>query len=697
MNTIKETKLMNSKKYFLLIALLAVTVYASAQGQAERNQLPIFNSAGGPVVLFGGSSISGAAKDSKGIQYALSRAEVNSNSVKQVPLPGMVKNMAAFKKMVGAGFVAQLAVQLKVRTDEAVWSYLQQHPDLSDYGLTSFAIPFRTALGAAFIDEEVKGQKGRTYVYSMSITAPGKTAVVASSTITIGGSPDFTAPRLVQVKARDSSVSLAWKVVAHRDIPYLAHVYRQAGGRGDFIKLPAKILAKRQGDSVSFLFNERVNGNSAYRYFILPADLLDNTGAVNSDTASFVAANFRKLPIPGQVKARDTLNGILVSWKPMAINPLITGIEIERSRDSRGDFVILDTVSALAHSYMDKRLVPHIAYYYRLCVLHAGKQEQNEKFYASVSANQQKTSRVPDPPYGVAVQTQATGVRISWQPINDPDLFGYYVYRGSSLTSKMAVISPLMTDTSFTDTASNLSRQTSYVYAVKSVTTGSKESPYSGKVSAHLPGGKERPLTPGGIRLSPRAGGLYIEWDDTKKNDASVLGYILYKHPAGAAPLQYDPAKPASVEATRLNLSLVINGLVTVAFFEDTAAAGGGKNDYLVSAVDRFGVESGLSPVASTTRFAVMAGKPPVQVFARAVQAGVSLQWEQADAAGVEGFAIYRRTIGEKAAHKIAQVKNGANQYTDKAAAHGNLYVYSIKTITAAGETAPSDEHTVRK
>src|SRR4029077_20719486 len=109
--------IMNNKKYFSLIALLVLGVCASAQNQAERNQLPIFNSAGGPVVLFGGSSISGAAKDSKGIQYALSRAETNSNTVKQLPLPGMVKNMAAFKKMVGAGFVAQLAVQLKLRTD----------------------------------------------------------------------------------------------------------------------------------------------------------------------------------------------------------------------------------------------------------------------------------------------------------------------------------------------------------------------------------------------------------------------------------------------------------------------------------------------------------------------------------------------------------------------------------------------------
>jgi fibronectin type 3 domain-containing protein len=706
---------MNRFRNSLLAATLAVCSGSLfAQGQAGQNPLPLFNSAGGPVLLFGGSSINSAGKDSKGIHYTISRSEVNGNGVKQLALPGMVKNYAAFKKMVGATFVAQLVHQLKLKTEDALWGYLQQHSDLSAYAFASFNIPFRVAMGAAYIDEEVKGQKGRSYTYKITVdggqaagngrAAEGGQAAGTGSapngfagTLTIGEAPDLAAPVTSQVKAKDSLVSIVWKSKLRRDIPYFAEVYRQNGGRGDFYKLPARILAKRKGDSVTYLFTDKVNGNSAYRYYIRPADLLNNTGAYNSDTASLVAANFMRLPLLSGLQAKDTLNAILLSWQPLAANPLITGIEIQRSRDPRGDYVIIDTVSALTHGYLDKRLLPHIGYYYRLCVLHAGKQLQTEKFYTPVSAEQQKTSHIPDAPYSIVVQTTPRGVAVAWRPIDDPDLFAYFVYRGTSLQSKMQVISPALTDTVFTDTASNLSSHTSYVYAVKAVSNGNKESVFSAKMAAHLPKGRERPVTPGGISLVPRDGQLAIQWEDTKKNDPGVMGYILYKYKTGKQALQYDVTKPASAEATRLGLSLVVAGVIRAPHYEDTIPRNGDRYEYLVSAIDVYGAESGLSPVASSAPFGVQQARPPVQVFARSVKEGVSLQWEQADLAGVQGFAIYRRAIADKKSRKIAQVGAAASQYTDKQTAQGVLYVYTVATLTAAGETGPSDERTVKK
>ncbi len=656
------------------------------------------------MLLFGGSSINGAGKDNKGMHYSLSRGDLNSNAIKPINLPGMVKNYPAFKKMVGAVFVAQLQHQLKLGSEDALWAYLQQHGDLSSYALASFNIPFRMAMGAAYMDEEVRGQKGKSFVYKIIVDGAGQGGNggqaggnAFTGTVTIGQSPDFAAPLVAQVKAKDSLVSIVWKGKLRRDIPYFAAVYRQSGDRGEFYKLPARILAKRKGDSATFLFTEKVNGNSAYRYFIRPADLLDNPGAFNSDTASLVAANFNRLPLVSQLKAVDTLSGILLSWQPLAVNPLITGVEIQRSRDPRGDYVIIDTVSALSHAYMDKRLLPHIAYYYRVCVLHAGKQLQSERFYASVSTEEQKTSHIPDAPYGIRVQTGPKGVQVSWQPVSDPDLYAYYVYRGTSLAAKMQVISPALTDTSFTDTASNLSSRASYVYSVKAVSNANKESVFSEKVAAHLARGRERPLTPGGIRLIPRGNQLLVEWEDTKRNDPGTLGYILYKCKAGQHPLQYDVNKPASVEATRLGLQLVVGGVITVPYFEDSVARNGDRYEYLVSAIDRFGVESGLSPGTTSAPFSVQQARGPVQVFARPVKEGVSLQWEQADPAGVKGFAIYRRAITEKIARKIATVAGAVNQYTDKQTPAGTLYVYSIRAVTAGGETDPSDERTVRK
>jgi len=453
----------------------------------------------------------------------------------------------------------------------------------------------------------------------------------------------------------------------------------------------------KKNDSAFFLFQEKVNGNSAYKYFIRPADLLDNEGAFNSDTTSLVAANFHKLPVIAQLKATDTLNGIFLTWKQLPSNPLITGIEIQRSRDSRGDYVILDTINALANIYRDTKLLPHVAYYYRLSVLHGGAQKKNDKFYTVVSAARQKENHLPDAPYGITVKTTDKGVRIAWQSVNDLDLYAYYVYRGSSIHSKMEVISPSLQDTVFTDTTSNLSGQTAYVYAVKAVSNAGKESPFSEMISAHLPFGKERPQAPGGIRTTIRNSRVLIEWEDVKKGNPAVLGYILYKHKAGIKPLQYVVSKPASVEATRLQLEPVAQGVITVPFYEDTLSQSGIKFDYLVSAIDQFGVESGLSSSASSGNLGKALITAPVQIYVRSVKEGAAIEWEQADMATVQAFAIYRRVITERVSKRIATIKSPTIQYTDKHVAPGNLYVYSVAAITAAGESPHSAEKTFRK
>ena len=667
-----------------------------AQDQSASSPVPVFNSADGPVIIFGGSSISNSGKDNEGTHFVISRAEGNSTAYTPISLPGRVGDLRAFKKITGQSFVNQLQHQLKLLSEEALWSYLLSHPDLSAYGLASFNIPFRVAMGAAYIDRDLKGQQNRTYTYKIDIDGAGNKASFTSQ-ITIGQAPDFSAPALVLAKAGDSTVSLRWRLKLKKDIPFVAAVYRQTGGRGSFELLTTRILTTRRGDSAIFVYTEKVKPNSAYRYFIRPADLLNNAGVVNSDTASLVAANFRKLPFVSQLKAADTLNGILLSWKPLVYNPLITGIEIQRSRDSRGDYVIIDTVSALAGSYMDRKLLPHIAYYYRLCVLHAGKQLQSEKFYMVVSSDQQKTSGVPDAPYAITASATPGGVQVHWQPSTSPDLYAYYVYRATSLNAKMEVISPALHDTVYTDTASNLSRQTNYVYAVTAVSNASKESPVSEKVSARLPFGKERPVTPGGIRVTPRQGRMLVEWEDVKRNDPGIAGYILYKHIAGNRSLQYDPAKPASQEAGRLQLAPVIAGIIGVPYFEDTLAAPRQRMEYLVSSIDIFGVESGLSPAGSAPPVNGPTMRPPAQLFARTIAAGVSLQWEQADLAGVEGFVVYRRVVSEKKAIRIAQVSHKENQFIDRQVRPGNLYVYTVTVLGAGGESVPSDERTVRK
>src|SRR6185437_10821727 len=274
-----------------------------AQNKNISIEIPVFNSTNGPVLLFAGNRIKSQSKDSKGAQYTLTRMEQKTGVAKQLPLPGMAKDFSSFKKITGETITKQLQHQLKLNNEAALWQFIQSHPDLNAYGLMAFSVPFRVAMGTAYIDAEVKDKKGETFTYAVQVGGTGNNTF--TSTITIGQTPDFNSPQLSVSKVTDSIVTIHWNAKVKRNIPYFAFVFRQTGDRGDFIKLPARVIVNRKRDSAFYLFNEKVNANSAYKYFIRPADLIGNEGAFNSDTVSLVAANFHKLPVITQLKATD--------------------------------------------------------------------------------------------------------------------------------------------------------------------------------------------------------------------------------------------------------------------------------------------------------------------------------------------------------------------------------------------------------
>lgn len=675
--------------------LLSVMLIYNGQVNAQKSlsQNPVFNSPQGPVLLFGTTALSANGTDAHGTTFSITRTEAGIGNAKTLRLPGMAANFPAFKKTAGASVVQQLQKQLKLKTEDELWAFIKKHPELSDYGLMALSIPFRLAMGAACVDEEVKDRQGKTYEYAISVHGSNQN-ISRTATITIGSVPEFASPKSVQSKAGDSTVNIKWVSTANRNTPYLAFVYRQAGGRGAFSKIAARILVIHKKDSAYFLFSEKVNTNTAYRYFIRPADLLENEGKLNSDTVNLVTVDYNKLPVITGLRAADTLKGILLTWKTLPANALLTGIEIQRSRDSRGDYVAIDTIPASSGSYLDTKLLPHVAYYYRLCVLHAG-QAPKEKYYAKIGLAKQKSSHTPDAPYGLHATTTDQGVRITWKPVDDLDFYAYYVYRGTSLNSSMEIISPSIKDTLFIDTTHNLSRQVNYVYAIKAVSNAGNASDFSEKMAARMIGGKEKPLTPGGIRVVPDNNRLLVQWEDVQKNDPSVLGYILYKHEKGNQPPKYAADKPASEEAARLNLTPVVNGVITVPYYEDAVPVNNKRYEYFVSAIDKYGAESGLSASAASPQY--QAGKitPPAAVSVRNVKDGVALQWNQSQP--VKSFTVYRRIITEKSFTQVAVIAGNKNTYLDKLPLRNSLYVYMVAATSTGGEIEKSDEKTVRR
>lgn len=602
---------------------------------------------------------------------------------------------SAFRQLCGESAWSQLKLIKTLRDDNAAWEYIRAHALLSDYGTLSFDMAFRQAMGTAYLDKEAAGlAAGKSWTYQAELLdAAGRVVKTVTGTITGGQTPLVLArARRHRTFATDSVVSAQWYILPGK--PYagllMADVYRQDAGKGAYKKLPSPLFAVTKGDSLLFYFQEPVRPGALYRYYIRPTDDLGNA-AQPSDTVSLLAVDFASLPLLRNVQARDTANGIALQWAPIGDLPYVVGVEIQRSRDARGDYVVIDTVEASRHTYFDKQVFPDIPYYYRFRTLALKGRERNDGYTGYATASVKNTHRNPDPPYGLRGTLVKGKVQLRWQPVPDTDVYGYYVYRSVSGSDRFEVLSNGLQTTEYTDTSS-IGGRTQYVYGVKAVNRNSLESDFSNLVTMRQ-SVLQLPQEPAGVNAWLNNHTVVLDWPSAARADYAVAGYTVYRREAQPANA-FDMRKSAAAQAVALKFVLLTRTLQTTTHFEDAGAEPGKTYEYAVASVDVFGAESTFSP------FARVAVTVPTRVVStctvRKVTAGVELAWEPSFTRGAATVTIYRKKAGEASYQKAGSVPRQATAYVDKTTQKGTLYTYVISAEAGLQTLARSEEKNIR-
>ncbi len=130
------------------------------------------------------------------------------------------------------------------------------------------------------------------------------------------------------------------------------------------------------------------------------------------------------------------------------------------------------------------------------------------------------------PPTEVAVEASEDGAKVTWGPSQDPDVFGYVIYRAKSVDGPFARITPLNSvanGRSFTDTGGS-PRDSYMIRAVKVERTasGSYFNPSIGIITALSDTGERAiPATPSGVRpILVSSNRVSFEWTDNSENEA---------------------------------------------------------------------------------------------------------------------------------------------------------------------------------
>lgn len=401
---------------------------------------------------------------------------------------------------------------------------------------------------------------GQTYFYCMAVfNAKG---IESELSRPIKGT---TLPVVASVKAAGSlirEVKLTWTGISS---PLLAayNIYRSTKSDSGFVKIK-RISAAEEGSPYEYSDMEGLGDNTPYYYTVTAEDDLK---AETSPSAA-VAATTRDIPPrPEKFAARGGLvKKVELIWQA-APQAEVEGYYIFWSAQKDGKYELLKKIPGRENNrYMDESrgvnaLEDGTAYYYMLTAYNKVDAQSKQ---AQASAT---TKPRPKKPTGLkGASTRVKEAPLTWQANPEKDIQVYLIQRAEGDRDNFSSIGEASA-TLYTD--ANLKDGATYRYRIQAKDADNLLSDFSDVIVVTT---KPRPQPPENLQGKYESGKAVLSW--TPNKEADISHYIVYeKKFIGAEKIV--EAKTAS--------------------YADGSLAPGKDRNYVVSAVDKTGLESDVS------------------------------------------------------------------------------------------------------
>ncbi len=364
-----------------------------------------------------------------------------------------------------------------------------------------------------------------------------------------------------------------------------------------------------------------------------------------------------------KVEKDNLLKKINLAWEPMEN---VTGYSIFRKSDTE-EWKKIDKVKGAEKYYYtdDNDLEDGKKFYYYITAY------DKEAETGQSNTVQAKTKDLPPPPENLKAQSHMVqSALLSWTPLDDQDIGGYAIYRGTE-PARLELITVVKKNTtgSYLDKgtkSSPLEDGTLYYYAIASYSTFKAQGTTSAAAQAQT---KPKPTLVSNLKVRAQEDTIYLSWD--KNPEPDIKGYIIYKSRNGKKwkELQEMPADLNSYNDKDLRP-------------EDSYT-------YRLIAEDKDGLMS--EPADSS---------PILSQVTTALRMVKDNQLRQIDLAwlplqNIKGYYLYRKSETEDW-EKVAKVKGAKKSgHSDKKdLLDGKTYSYYLTTYDEEGETSPSNEVT---
>jgi fibronectin type 3 domain-containing protein len=675
---------------FVATAFVATAILELCAPTAAWAQIPqARNGMGGVCIVTGDAIVSPETPDSRGVVgYNIYRknggaggaqewTKLNATPVRRAA------SRDAFARYLGQNFLNEVAAFYSLSPDEA-WQAIQTTTARKTSKVPAIFLDPRSmaAFGEIFVDSTA--QANVLYEYAVApLTAAGnelprETRGTAQKQ---NAPPEFVDIAIAKAQMLSAqNLSLRYTFVMNSGALYGFEILRAriaAQGAEAAFQPIASVLRSQGAEDPSLIFiDSTVVYGAAYRYTFVPFDAFYNKGRAR-DTLTVLAALTQDLPLAQNLLATSTTAGIKLTWnlqKPPA--PEYRGTIILRSREQNtfdGEYAPLDTVGYAQTEYIDRYVAPMDKYFYRLQTLAVDMSVSPPSAYYGAMYEMGRNKTDIPPPTNLRGESTKDGVRLRWSPLRFMPVEGYYVYRAMSAKDSLELISKIVKDSTFLDSAKHLNPYSPYYYAVATVNGsfvwGEKSERIAVRHDANAQ--PEAPATPAAYL---ERGAVVVQWSNEAAERPFVAGYNIYRREEGKAPVKLNAAPLPPTQT----------------LYRDVKPPEDAVLLYAVAVVDAAGKESPLSPVA-TVENRLPDLRPPSRVQATPTRKGVTLRWARSSDARITGYEIFRAAKNASAV-SVGLVKAEVSEFTDASAKTGETYFYTVVSVGAKNRSRPSAE-----
>ncbi|MFE7775349.1 PA14 domain-containing protein [Streptomyces sp. NPDC057445] len=416
---------------------------------------------------------------------------------------------------------------------------------------------------------------------------------------------------------------------------------------------------------------------AAYQYVVRAVDKAGNESP--GSAARSVTSTDRTPPAaPTGLTVSDGPPGIALAWKPATGAARYYVYRASRIMDDDSALVHRKVATVTSTSWTDTTAREQLSHNYRVAAVDAAGNVSSRSTAREVT----RGNHPPLPPLGLrATPVPGTGIVLKWNASDSEDLRRYKVYRNGRVVEDDA------RTTTFTDPYVRHGK--TYDYAVTAVDYSGNESVRSGTASAVAPPDDLAPAPVTGLKATPQAEGVAVEWRPNEGDGTQK--YRVYRGKYAAGTWDYHLVE----EVGRYDL-----------FHFDEATANGETVRYAVVAVDesgnsRFDNGEAFSYVTVTEVDLWTPTEPtppgaPLQLTAQTINSWqTDLTWSchAEDCEGATGFHVYRWDGDNGSYDRLTDEPLSATDrfYADTNTPWGVAHHYRVTAVHADGtESAPA-------